>query len=98
MEAPNQDVIVIGAGVIGLATAYELAKRGLQVTILEQREPGWAASHGNAGMIFPSAGEPMINPHHMMAGQRTLAFWYDTCAVYRPDVGGVDNDRPVYGR
>ncbi|NOR41379.1 MAG: FAD-dependent oxidoreductase [Gammaproteobacteria bacterium] len=72
MEAPNQDVIVIGAGVIGLATAYELAKRGLQVTVLEEKEPGWAASHGNAGMIFPSAGEPMINPHHMKAGLKWM--------------------------
>ncbi len=68
MTTNLQEAIVIGAGVIGLATAYELAKRGLKVTVVDQKEAGWAASHGNAGMIYPAAGMPMINPKHMKAG------------------------------
>ncbi len=58
MDNRKRDVIVIGAGVIGLASAYELRKRGAEVTIVEEKEPGWAASHGNAGMVYPAAGEP----------------------------------------
>jgi glycine/D-amino acid oxidase-like deaminating enzyme len=38
MGKAKRDVIVIGAGIIGLATAYELAKRGLQVTVVEEKE------------------------------------------------------------
>lgn len=72
MSDKNQNVVIIGAGVISLATAYELAKRGLHVTIVEEKEPGWAASHGNAGMIYPDAGQPMVNPHHMLAGIQWL--------------------------
>lgn len=34
------DVIVIGAGVVGCAAAYYLAKRGVKVTVLERREVG----------------------------------------------------------
>lgn len=70
MSDSIQDILVIGAGIIGLATAYELAKRGAKVTVVENKEPGWAASHGNAGMIYPAAGEPMVNPFHMKAGIR----------------------------
>ena len=66
----KQDVVIIGGGVIGLATAYELAKRGARVAVVEDKKPGWAASHGNAGMIYPAAGEPMVNPHHTIAGIR----------------------------
>ena len=68
MSDKNQKVVIIGAGVIGLATAYELLKRGFEVTVVEEKEPGWAASHGNAGMIYPAAGEPMVNPKHTKAG------------------------------
>ena len=68
MSSVKQEIVIIGAGVIGLATAYELAKKGKKVTIIEKKDPGWAASYGNAGMIYPDAGQPMVNPHHMMAG------------------------------
>lgn len=64
----KKDVVIVGAGIIGLVTAYELAKRGASVTVVEEKKPGWAASHGNAGMIYPAAGMPMVNPHHMKAG------------------------------
>jgi glycine oxidase len=46
-------VVVIGAGLIGLAIAYELAKRGAEVRVLEAREPAGAASWAGAGMLAP---------------------------------------------
>lgn len=68
MARDKHDVVVIGAGIVGLATAYEVAKRGLTVLVVDDHQPGWAASTGNAGMVYPAAGEPMVNPHHMKAG------------------------------
>jgi glycine oxidase len=53
------DVIVIGAGIIGLATAWELRKHGLSVLVLERGEPGREASHAAAGMLV---GEGEENP------------------------------------
>jgi D-amino-acid dehydrogenase len=47
-------VIVIGGGVIGLGIAYELARHGSEVTVLERGELGAAASSGNAGWISPA--------------------------------------------
>ena len=45
------DVIVVGAGLIGLAIAYELAQRGGAVTVYDRDEPARAASWAGAGML-----------------------------------------------
>lgn len=44
-------MIVIGAGVIGLATAWRLQKAGLRVQLIERGEPGREASYAAAGML-----------------------------------------------
>lgn len=44
MHSPSPDVIVIGGGISGAATAYELAKRGVSVTLLERGEIAAMAS------------------------------------------------------
>lgn len=47
------DVIVVGAGVIGLATAVAAARRGLRITVIGDQRPGEASSAA-AGMLAPS--------------------------------------------
>jgi D-amino-acid dehydrogenase len=54
--------IVIGAGVIGLLSAYELRRRGDHVTIYDRGDPGAACSAGNAGWIVPSFSGPLPAP------------------------------------
>ena len=51
------DVIIIGAGIIGLSLAISLRKQGLRVLILERGEPGREASHAAAGMLAGSGAE-----------------------------------------
>lgn len=46
-------VVVVGAGVIGCATALELARAGAAVTLLERAAPGAEASSAAAGMLAP---------------------------------------------
>ncbi|MDW8222316.1 MAG: glycine oxidase ThiO [Gemmatales bacterium] len=48
-----RDVLIIGGGVIGLTTAYFLAKRGLRVTITEANDFGQESSWAGAGIISP---------------------------------------------
>ena len=50
----DSSVIVVGAGVIGLATAVELAARGFKVTVLDPA-PASGASHYAGGMLAPAA-------------------------------------------
>jgi len=50
----NWDVIIVGAGIIGLSLAIELRKQSLRVLIVERGEPGREASHAAAGMLADS--------------------------------------------
>lgn len=47
------DVAIVGAGLIGLAIAFELTERGATVRVYERGEPGRAASWAGAGMLAP---------------------------------------------
>ncbi|MGB4259238.1 MAG: FAD-dependent oxidoreductase, partial [Phycisphaerae bacterium] len=50
-ENPPSDVIVIGGGIVGMSTAWQLAKEGLSVTILERGRCGQEASWAGAGVL-----------------------------------------------
>ncbi|HUF60157.1 MAG TPA: FAD-binding oxidoreductase [Actinomycetota bacterium] len=50
--AEGSEVLVVGAGIVGAATAYELARRGVNVTLLEGRRPAWGASGRNPGFVW----------------------------------------------
>lgn len=56
-------IIVLGSGVLGVASAWYLAKAGHQVTVVD-RQPSVAqeTSHGNAGMISPGYSSPWAAP------------------------------------
>lgn len=46
------DIVVVGAGIVGLCTAWELRKRGFDVVVVEQRFPAYGASGRNPGSIW----------------------------------------------
>lgn len=60
----SSDIIVVGAGVIGLSIAWTLRKHGLRVQVLERGEPGREASYAAAGMIAvcDPHNDPAIQP------------------------------------
>lgn len=56
-------VFVLGGGVIGVSTAYYLAKQGAQVTVIErQSDVAEETSHGNAGQVSPGYSTPWAAP------------------------------------
>ena len=67
------DVLVIGAGVVGLSVAYEAARKGLRVTVVDAGPAtGGGCSWGNAGMIVPSHFTPLAAPGMVALGLRCL--------------------------
>jgi glycine/D-amino acid oxidase-like deaminating enzyme len=48
----SAEVVVVGAGVIGTSVSYWLARRGLDVLLLDSRWPAWGASGRNAGFML----------------------------------------------
>jgi sarcosine oxidase subunit beta len=51
VRALNTDVVIVGAGIIGLSCAYFLAERGLKVIVLERKIPGAGSSTRNGGGV-----------------------------------------------
>lgn len=59
---PIDDVVIVGAGVIGLASALALLDAGRGVRVLEAGRAGCGSSHGNCGTITPSHAAPLAAP------------------------------------
>src|SRR5215211_1108013 len=65
-------VAVVGGGAVGLACAYELARRGAEVVVLERDRVGGGCSRGNTGWICPSLSAPLPAPGVMTAAVRGM--------------------------
>ena len=57
-----EHVAVVGAGVVGAATALTLRRRGFEVSLIDRGEPGMGASFGNAGYLSKSGVVPTATP------------------------------------
>lgn len=81
------DVLVIGGGVLGLTSAWELARCGLQVTLLERGAVGTEASWAGAGMIPP--GDRTSSQGHTLAAW-SAQLWPQLSGELR-EATGLDN-------
>lgn len=70
MEAP--EVIVVGAGVIGLSAALAAQARGLRVRVIDREGPGAGASAGNAGAFAFTDILPLASPRIVRQAPRWL--------------------------
>ena len=61
-QVHNNDVIVIGGGIIGICASYYLQKSGKKVVLLDQNQVGTGSSYGNTGWIVPSHSIPIKSP------------------------------------
>lgn len=66
---PDKSVIVCGGGIVGLCTAYYLAREGCRVTVVERNAAGHAdCASGSAGFISPSHVIPLAAPGMVWKG------------------------------
>ncbi|MGW4944056.1 NAD(P)/FAD-dependent oxidoreductase [Actinoplanes sp. NPDC004185] len=66
------EVAVIGAGMVGLSTAWFLQEAGVQVTVYERQHVGAGASWGNAGWLTPVLTAPLPEPAVLRYGLRAV--------------------------
>jgi gamma-glutamylputrescine oxidase len=69
------DVCVIGAGLAGLTTAREIARRGWSVAVLESRRIAWSASGRNDGFVLPGFAAPMDQVVSRVGLEHAKALW-----------------------
>jgi FAD dependent oxidoreductase TIGR03364 len=94
------DVAIAGAGILGLAHAYHLARRGLSVIVFERQQRAQGASVRNFGMIWPIGQPP--GPAYDLARRsrdiwldvlRASGLWHDPCGslhlAYHDDEAAV---------
>ena len=76
------DVLVIGAGVIGVCSAHYLLEAGFQPLVVDKGEIGAGASYANGGLIAPSSWTPVTYP----GVARALPRWMQDASspVYAP--------------
>lgn len=69
--APRK-VVVVGAGVVGLSTAWFLQERGVDVVVVDRDDVAAGASWGNAGYLSPAFTVPLPEPAVLRYGLRAL--------------------------
>ncbi len=87
MASQRYDTVIIGAGVIGLATAFRVAQRGLTVAIADP-EPGSGASRAAAGMLAPVS-EAWYGEEELLGFGLTARERYPSFAAELTELTGV---------
>ncbi|MGJ5045874.1 NAD(P)/FAD-dependent oxidoreductase [Bradyrhizobium oligotrophicum] len=90
MESVQQtaDVVVLGAGIVGVSSAYAIRERGLSVVLVDRKAPGEETSYGNAGILSSGSILPLNKPSLFSAlpsylGNRSAALRWDPAWTLR---------------
>ncbi|MGV0743042.1 NAD(P)/FAD-dependent oxidoreductase [Mycolicibacterium sp. XJ870] len=73
IDGGPRSAVVVGAGIVGLSTAWFLQERGVEVTVVDRTGVAAGASWGNAGWIAPTLTIPLNDPAVLRYGLRSLA-------------------------
>jgi len=86
MSTLQADVVVLGAGMVGVSVAVHLQKRGRQVVMIDRRHPGEETSYGNGGLVqreavFPHPFPRSVAELRRIARNRSVDAYYHLSAL-----------------
>ena len=84
----SRDIIVVGAGIIGCAVTYELARRGASVELVDERPGGFGATQASAGILAPYLETRETNPLLALT-TRSLELYDELVAAVSADSGAA---------
>ena len=93
MRRDDYDVVVIGAGLVGAAIAYGLARAGQQVAVLDEEDATYRASRGNFGLVWVQ-GKGAGCPEYALWSCASSERWLALSEALVEDCGLA----PCYGR
>jgi gamma-glutamylputrescine oxidase len=71
----SADVVIVGAGIAGIATAYHLTQAGVKPVVVEARTVAEAASGRNAGFLLTGVAENFVAAARRYGDDRALRIW-----------------------
>jgi glycine/D-amino acid oxidase-like deaminating enzyme len=89
----SADVVVVGAGLTGVAAAWELATAGRDVVVLDAGEPGAGASSRNAGMLGRHFKHSFGELMHSLGIDAALAYFSELNAAYQSAVDRIRTEK-----
>ena len=93
MRRDGYDVVVIGAGLVGGAIAYGLARAGQRVAVLDEEDATYRASRGNFGLVWVQ-GKGVGRPEYALWSRASSERWFELSEALAGDCGLA----PCYGR
>lgn len=88
-SAQNESVLIVGAGIIGIACAHYLSRAGFKVTVIDQGTIARACSHGNCGYICPSHVLPLTAPGTI---PKAITSFFNPAATFRVKPRRIDGE------
>src|SRR5687767_7987052 len=86
----HYDIVVVGGGVVGLASAYGLAQRHSNIAVLDEADVAFRASRSNFGLVW-FQGKGLGNPAYVRLLELSLRAWVDF-ATELHEGSGIDPD------
>ena len=93
MRGDDYDVVVIGAGLVGGAVAYGLARAGQRVAVLDEEDATYRASRGNFGLVWVQ-GKGVGLPDYALWSRASSERWFTLSEALSDDCGLA----PCYAR